>query len=86
MEMAAMAIDLEKLPARLRHNEATEYLAAKYNVAVRKSTLATMVTRGGGPSFQKFGQSVLYPVDELDRWVEARFSPVIKSTAELSRF
>ena len=54
-------------PPRLRRSQAVEYLLACV---------------GGGPSFQKFGRTVLYPRVELDRWAEARISVLRRNTSE----
>ena len=48
----------------LTRREAAEYLglAAGY--------LGNLATRGLGPGYIKLGRKVLYPVEELERWIE----------------
>lgn len=36
------------------------------------STFAKMRSRGEGPPYLKVGRMVLYPVDELDAWIQSR--------------
>jgi hypothetical protein len=69
-------------PPRLRRSQAVEYLRAVHGIPTTVSTLAKLACVGGGPSFQKFGRTVLYPREELDRWAEARISAVWRSTSE----
>lgn len=49
---------------------------------VASKTLATMATRGGGPSYRRFGARVLYRWDETLAWAEARLSGPVHSTSE----
>jgi hypothetical protein len=49
-----------------------------------KSTLATLASRGGGPTFQKFGKAhVLYRWADLVAWAQKRLSQPVNSTSEL---
>lgn len=75
---------MSPLPPRLRRNAVPEYLLTKYGIEVSKQTLSTWAYRGGGPRFQKYGNRVLYPVDELDAWAVKRLGPVVSSTSELA--
>jgi hypothetical protein len=54
---------------------------------ISAKTLASMVSRGGGPPYHKFGRTVLYRWSEALAWAEARLSPALTSTsqAEASR-
>lgn len=49
---------------------------------VTKPALATMVTRGGGPPYRRFGKRVLYRWSDLLSWAEGRCSAPRKSTSE----
>lgn len=46
------------------------------------ATLATRASRGGGPSFQKYGARALYRWGDALRWAEDRLSPALRSTSE----
>lgn len=54
---------------------------------ISPKTLASMVSRGGGPPYHKFGRTVLYRWSEALAWAEARLSPAQSSSsqAEASR-
>ena len=43
--------------------------AATY-LGLSKRTLDTLAWKKKGPSFIRLGRKVLYPIEELDRWVE----------------
>jgi hypothetical protein len=67
---------------RLRRSEAAEYLGLVHGIEVAPATLAKLVTTGGGPAFNKFGQTPLYPREELDRWATERLGPLVRSSSE----
>jgi hypothetical protein len=69
-------------PPRLRRSQAVEYLRAVHGIPTAVATLAKLACVGGGPSFQKFGRTVLYPRVELDRWAERRISVLRRNTSE----
>jgi excisionase family DNA binding protein len=50
----------------LRPKEAAEYLGLGH------STLAKLRVSGGGPAFRKFGRSVRYTREDLQRWADER--------------
>jgi excisionase family DNA binding protein len=50
----------------LRPNEAAEFLGLGH------STLAKLRVSGGGPAFRKFGRSVRYSREDLQRWADER--------------
>lgn len=50
---------------------------------ITEATLATMATRGGGPSFQKFGNKVIYRWGAALAWAQGRLSKPVASTSEL---
>lgn len=68
---------------RLRRSEAVEYLEQVHGLTVAKKTLEAMATRGGGPKFQKFSNSPVYPANELDAWAAEKLGPLVSSTSEL---
>lgn len=72
----------EHLRPRLRRDAAAEYLGSTHGIPIAKTTLAKLASIGGGPSFQKMGRIVLYPVAELDRWAETKLSTVRRSTSD----
>jgi predicted DNA-binding transcriptional regulator AlpA len=51
--------------ANIRTKEAAEYLG------LSKSFLDKARCYGGGPSFMKFGKSVVYSTDALDAWARS---------------
>lgn len=55
--------------------ETSEYLG------VAKATLDSMRTRGGGPTFKKFGRLVRYEKAALDAWIDSR--PTGSTTTEI---
>ncbi len=61
---------MEITPRLLRTPEAARYCGFS------KSTFEKLRCYGGGPDFIRRGKSVLYTIDDLDRWLEAlpRFS------------
>jgi hypothetical protein len=68
--------------ARLTRKRAAAALSdAGYQTA--ESTLATLATRGGGPTFQKFGPRVIYKWADLLRWAQARTSRPVSNTSQL---
>ncbi len=60
---------------------ATNLTQAGYPISAK--TLASMVSRGGGPPYHKFGRTVLYRWSEALAWAEARLSPALTSTSQL---
>jgi hypothetical protein len=46
------------------------------------STLATKATRGGGPPYRKFGNSVQYHWGTTRKWAEQKASPALCTTSE----
>lgn len=67
---------------RLRRWEASQYLAAVHGLTVATASLAKMASVGGGPIYQKYNRTPLYPVAELDRWALARLGKMVASTSE----
>jgi len=74
----------EPINRLLTRAEAAQYLKRLgYPVAAR--TLATLVSRGGGPTYRRFGQRALYRTEDLIAWAEARLAPPRRSSAEGER-
>lgn len=67
---------------RLRRWEAVDYLETVHGLPTTVATLAKLACVGGGPSFQKMGRIVLYPVVELDRWAKGRISATRRHTSD----
>jgi len=57
----------EKRPARYLINE-----EAAAHVRLSPRTLEKMRVQGGGPRFRKLGRRVVYLLDDLDSWTDAR--------------
>jgi hypothetical protein len=72
---------VEPFSRLLTRAEAARFLQERgYPVATR--TLATLVSRGGGPAYRRFGQRALYRAEDLAAWAEARLAPPRRSSAE----
>ena len=72
---------VEPINRLLTRTEAAQFLQQRgFPIAAR--TLATLVSRGGGPTYLRFGQRALYRVEDLAAWAEARLAPPRRSTAE----
>jgi hypothetical protein len=66
---------METTSKRLSRREIAELLTnAGYPIA--PATLATMATRGGGPSYVRFNGRALYDIDETLKWAESRATEV----------
>lgn len=66
----------------LRYNreEAARYYRAN-GLRTTAASLATMATRGGGPSFFKIGKHCFYWQLDLEIWMEQRCSGLLDSTS-----
>ncbi len=51
---------------RLKTRQAADYLG------LARSTLEKLRVFGGGPVYEKLGRSVVYDVDDLERWAASR--------------
>jgi hypothetical protein len=65
-----------------RRREAAAYVREKHNLPCAAATLASLATRGGGPSYRLFGRVPIYRKEDLDAWVEARMGEPVRSTSE----
>lgn len=72
----------EALIKRLRRKQASEYLKETHGIERSPGTLAKLAVIGGGPRFQHAGRIPLYPIYELDSWVESLLSPLKNSTSD----
>ena len=64
-----------------RQAEASAFFSQRYGLPVAARSLEGMRTRGGGPSFCKFGRYALYREADLIAWAEARISAPRSSTS-----
>jgi hypothetical protein len=76
-----MAMIPDDPDARLTRDAAADALT-KAGFPVRKATLATLASRGGGPPYRKFGTRPIYRWGDLVSWAHARLGPVVSSTSE----
>ena len=67
--------------AKKSRREAAKYLNER-GYPITFNTLQKLACIGGGPVFRKFGSRVIYDDPDLDRWVEERLSPPMRSTSE----
>jgi len=65
----------------LSRREAASFLQ-NHGFPVAAKTLATLVSRGNGPTYRRFGGRALYCAEDLLAWAEARCSPPRRSSAE----
>jgi hypothetical protein len=75
------------LPARLRKPnltgaELSEYLVAKFGIAIKPATFAKWRSVGGGPPYHKCSATPLYPVATADEWARARLGALKASTSD----
>jgi hypothetical protein len=68
----------------LTRREAAGFLRER-GFPVSQATLATLVSRGGGPRYFRFGPRALYKVNDLLDWAAAKLSAPRRSTAEADR-
>ncbi len=84
--MTAHALTSDNLPKHLQKRAlgraaAAEYLQVRWCLRIAPATLARKASVGGGPGFHKAMNSVMYPVDELDRWATEQLGPMHMSTS-----
>jgi len=73
-----MAESFNRLLTRL---EAAQFLQQR-GFPVAAKTLATLVSRGNGPTYRRFGGRALYCAEDLLAWADSRCSPPRRSSAE----
>lgn len=69
-------------PEALLTREATAAALTAAGYPIKRKTLESMATRGGGPPYQTFGPRVLYRWKSSLAWAEARLTAPRFSTAE----
>jgi hypothetical protein len=77
--MPATMLDDDDRP--LRRRELAEYLTSE-GYPISAATLASLVTRGGGPPFTYWGRIPLYSPKSALIWAKARAGEPVTSTAE----
>ena len=65
---------IDDLGRFLTRPEAAAWLRER-GLPISPATLATRVTRGGGPVAYRFGSTVVYPIEALAEWAEAQLRP-----------
>lgn len=75
-----MIFDINK--EYLNTNEAEYYIKNVRGLQTTVHTLRTLVTRGGGPKFHKWGHSVRYTKQAIDEWINGRMSGLKKSSLD----
>jgi hypothetical protein len=65
----------------LTRSETADALTEK-GFPVKKATLATKATRGGGPPYRRFGSRALYRWGDALLWANGRLSAPRRSTSE----
>lgn len=56
-------------------------LLNEHGFPIKLGYLTTMVSRGGGPPFRKFGQRALYRRNDVIEWAKNRLGPPVNSTS-----
>lgn len=74
-------MEQEQISPFLARDQATAALNQR-GYKISPKTLATLATRGGGPSYRKFGRRPLYLLADLIAWAEGRLSAPRRSTSE----
>ena len=69
-------------PEALLTRDQTAAALTQAGYPIKRKTLETMATRGGGPPYQLFGPRVLYRWKHSLGWAEARLTAPRRSTAE----
>jgi hypothetical protein len=77
-DYTALPPEGEKLLSR---KDAAELLT-RMGFKISPATLATKATRGGGPTFQSWGNKPLYQIDNLMVWAKSRLKKPRQSTSE----
>jgi hypothetical protein len=73
-------VDLERL-SFLDTRQAAKFLT-DHGFKTSPATLDTKRTRGGGPSFRRFGPRFVYVPPELLEWARSRLSDPVTNTSE----
>lgn len=91
---AALQKDHEKPPSavpqaggiqrRFHGSKAAAEFLDEHGYPISSATLDTMVSRGGGPPYRKWGKYRLYEESDLLEWAEARAGEKISSSSEVA--
>jgi hypothetical protein len=65
----------------LRRDAAAEYLKNRYGFGSSR-TLAKGIVTGDTPEYRKAGRIVLYELEALDRWAQAKISEPRRSSSD----
>jgi hypothetical protein len=77
-----MPTGTDPLDALFLREEAPAFLKGHGGYKVSQHSLATYATRGGGPTFRKFGSRPMYLGRDLISWAEAKLSAPRRTTSE----
>lgn len=56
-------------------HEVADYASQVMGLHTTVSSLRTLISRGGGPKYHKFGRMVRYTREAVDDWLASRLSP-----------
>jgi hypothetical protein len=77
-----MSIPIPNNPNALLTREQTAAALTAAGFPIKKQTLATKATRGGGPPFRRFGLKPLYRWGDAIGWAESLLSAPVFNTSE----
>ena len=81
-ERLKMSVFLLDSPDTLLRRKSAAAALTGIGYPISDKTLATMASRGGGPTYRRFGRIPLYRWGDLLAWAEGRLSAPICSTSE----
>jgi hypothetical protein len=67
----------------LNRQQAASYVSER-GLKMAPTTLAKLVTVGGGPAFRKWGRRPVYTPEDLDAWIVAKLGAPRRSSSEAS--
>ncbi len=70
---------------RMNRKEASRYLAEKWGLSYKPSTLAKLAWNGEGPLYNRAGRRVQYLPADLDAWARQKITGKYRSTSEYPR-
>ena len=75
---------MENIPETFLTRAQAAALLTELGYPTRTTTLATKVTRGGGPVFRVFGNRALYRASDLVAWAQSRLSAPRVSSSQIA--
>lgn len=72
-------------PARMRRQDASQYLLEQHGIRLAHATLAKLAVLGGGPPFRLDGRFPVYDREALDAYARQRLGPLRRSTSDVAR-